>query len=230
MNLATLRLLTLFAALALVAPFTHARSPQSKQSPDEPSPWAERPGTVVKNEGLRRELLHMLEEDQAVRAPFTQGRQLTEAETRAMRERDEADTKRLTEILDEYGFPGVALVGINATRAFITMLVHSPSLELQKRALPFVERAARRREIPPDDFALLTDDVLAAEHKPQLYGTNFKFVGGKLALDTTEDPARLDERRRKLGLPPIAEYAKFLSEMYKRPLDESSLPQPRARQ
>jgi hypothetical protein len=188
----------------------------------------ERPGPV-KNEELKRELLHMLEEDQAVRAPFLQGRQPTDAEFRSMRERDEADTKRLTEILDKYGFPGVRVVGLNATRAFVTMLLHSPSLELQKRALPQVERAVRRREIPPDDFAMLTDDVLTGEHKPQLYGTNFKFVGDKVALDVTQDPARLDERRRKLGLAPIAEYAKQLAELYKMPLDESSLPAPAPR-
>jgi len=178
----------------------------------------------VKNEGLRRELLRMLEEDQAVRAPLTEGRPLTEAEMLAMRERDAADTKRLAEILKEHGFPGVALVGVDGTRAFVTMLLHSPSLELQKRALPHVERAVRRREIPPDDFALLTDDVLAGDGKPQLYGTNFKFVGGRVALVETRDPARLDERRRKLGLAPIAEYAKMLAEFYKMPLDESSLP------
>ena len=207
-----LRALLLVAALACVA--HHARAQ---------NPWVEPPGPV-KNEALRRELLQMLEEDQAVRAPFLQGRQPTEAEMRAMRERDEADTKRLGEILDKYGFPGVKLVGLNATRAFITMLLHSPSLKLQRRALPHVERAARRREIPPDDFAMLTDDVLTQEGKPQLYGTNFKFVGGKLALDTTRDPARLDERRRRLGLAPIAEYAKQLAELYKMPLDESSLP------
>jgi hypothetical protein len=183
----------------------------------------------VKNEELKRELLHLLEEDQAVRKPFTEGRELTEAEVRAMSERDEADTKRLAEILDKYGFPGVKLVGLNATRAFVTMLLHSPSLELQKRALPHVERAVRRREIPPDDFALLTDDVLAGEHKPQLYGTNFKFIGDKVALDVTQDPARLDERRRKLGLPPIREYAKQLAELYKKTLDESSLPGPAPR-
>jgi hypothetical protein len=210
---AILRAILLLAALACLAPVSTAQQ----------SPWAERPGPV-KNEELRRELLRMLDEDQAVRAPFLQGRQPTEAETRAMRERDEADTKRLKEILDKYGFPGVDLVGINATRAFITMLLHSPSLELQKRALPHVERAARRRQIPPDDFAMLTDDVLANEGKPQLYGTNFKFVGGRVALDTTRDVAHLDARRRRLGLAPIAVYARQLAELYKMPLDESSLP------
>jgi Tfp pilus assembly protein PilP len=206
--------LTLLASLACPAP-----------AAQELSPWTERPGPV-KNEELKRELLAMYKEDQAVRAPFGEGRQLTGAELRAISERDEADTKRLSEILDKYGFPGVKLVGIGATRAFVTMLLHSPSLELQKRALPHVERAARRKEIPPDDFAMLTDDALAHEHKPQLYGTNFKFVNGKVALDETEDVAHLDERRRKLGMQPIAVYAKFLAEMYKMPLDESSLPPP----
>ena len=207
-----LRTLLLLASLACLAPAAPAQSP-----------WAQGQAPV-KNEELRRELLLMLQEDQAVRAPFMEGRQPTEAELSVMRERDEADTKRLAEILKEHGFPGVRLVGVDGTRAFVTMLLHSPSLELQKRALPHVERAARRREIPPDDFAMLTDDVLAGEGKPQLYGTNFKFVGGGVALDTTRDPARLDERRRKLGLAPIAEYAKMLAELYKMPLDESSLP------
>jgi len=212
--------LLLLAALACVA---HSAGAQSDE--ERSARWAERPGPV-KNEGLKRELLQMYKEDQAVRAPFGEGRQLTEAEFRAISERDAADTKRLSEILDEYGFPGVKLVGLNATRAFVTMLLHSPSLELQRRALPHVERAVRRREIPPDDFAMLADDVLEHEHRPQLYGTNFKFVGDKVALAETQDPARLDERRRKLGLPPIRVYARQLAEFYKKAVDESSLPAP----
>jgi hypothetical protein len=184
----------------------------------------------VQNEGLRREIMRMVEEDQAVRAHVGEGgRAPTEPELRAMRERDEADSKRMLEILKEYGFPSVRMVGREATRSFVTMLLHSPSLELQKRALPHVERAARRGEILMDDYAMLVDDKLANEGKPQLYGTNFTLVGGKLALSKTQDPARLDARRRKLGLRPVAAYAKLLAEMYNTPLDESSLPPAPAR-
>jgi hypothetical protein len=217
-----LRALLLLAALACPA---HAARAQEEEEGElhRLSQWAERPGPV-QNEELRRELLQMLKEDQAVRAFQNEGRGPNEAEARAMRERDEADTKRLSEILDRHGFPGVKLVGIGGTRAFITMLVHSPSLELMKRALPHVERASRRKEIPPDDFAMLTDDVLANEGKSQLYGTNFNFVGGKMVLNPTQDPARLDERRRKLGLPPIAEYFRFIARMTGMQADESSLP------
>ena len=213
--------LLLLAALA--CPASAARAQDEGGEMRRLARWAERPGPV-QNEGLRRDLLEMLKGDQAVRAFASEGRQPTEAEVRAMNERDAADTKRLSEILERHGFPGVKMVGISATRAFITMLVHSPSPELMKRALPHVERAARRKEIPPDDFAMLADDVLAGEGKPQLYGTNFRYVGDKLALSPTQAPARLDERRRKLGLPPVAEYARFMARMSGMQIDESSLP------
>jgi hypothetical protein len=227
MKRTALHALLLLAALACPA---YAASPQEEEDSEirRLSRWMERPGPV-QNEGLRRELLQMHKDDQAVRAFQMEGRNPTETEARAMRARDEATTKRLSEILDRHGFPGVKMVGIGGTRAFITMLVHSPSVELMKRALPHVERAARRKEIPPDDFAMLADDVLANEGKLQLYGTNFRFVGDKIAIQPTQDPARLDERRRRLGLPPIAEYARFMAKLAGKQVDESSLPPARPR-
>jgi hypothetical protein len=216
-----LRALLLLAALA--CPAYAARAQDEDPEIKRLFRWAERPGPV-ENEELRREILRMVKEDQAVRAFQAEGRNPTEAELKAMRERDAADTKRLSEILDRHGFPGVKMVGVGGARAFITMLVHSPSLELMKRALPHVERAARRKEIPPDDFAMLVDDVRGNEGKLQLYGTNFRFDGGKLAIQPTQDPARLDERRRKIGLPPIREYARFMAKLAGMQLDESSLP------
>ena len=222
-----LRALLLLAALAGPA---HAAPAQDEEDGEirRLSRWMEVPGPV-RNEELRREIFQMLKEDQAVRAFQNEGRNPTEAEARAAKERDEATTKRLSEILDRYGFPGVKMVGLNATRNFIVMLVHSPSVELMRRALPHVERASRHKEIPPDDFAMLADDVLANEGKLQLYGTNFKFVGDKIAMLPTQDPARLDERRRKLGLPPIAEYMRFMAKLSGKQLDASSLPPARPR-
>lgn len=226
MKQTALRAALLIAALACVAHTARAQEAAgSFQAREERrlARWMKPTGPAA-NEELGREILRMVEEDQAVRKPFTDGRAPNETEIKVIAERDEADTKRMNEILDRYGFPGVELVGIRATRAFIVMLLHSPSLELMKRALPHVERAVRRRELPPDDFATLSDRVLVNEGKPQLYGSNFNFVGDRAVLGKTQDPARIDERRRKLGLPPIREYAQFLAELYKKTVDESSLP------
>lgn len=163
----------------------------------------------------------MLEGDQAVRSPMTTGKWVNDDEAKKVNETDAANTKRLGDIFKRYGFPTVALVGKDGAQAAFVMVIHSPSLELKKRSLPYITKAARRGEVPPDAFASLTDTILAAEGKPQIYGTKFNLVGGKFVLAPTVDPAHLDERRRKLGLSPIAEYAKGLAEMYKMQVDAS---------
>jgi hypothetical protein len=148
-----------------------------------------------------------------------------EEEERNIRALDAANTKRLAEIVKQYGFPGVALVGRDGTQAAFTMLVHSASLELQKKSLPYIKKYSRRGEIPLDALATLTDTILRAEGKPQIYGTKFDLVEGKrFVLAPTRDPTRLDARRAKLGLAPISEYAKFLSELYKMPVDATPTP------
>jgi hypothetical protein len=219
MTRTSLSTLTLSIAACVALACATSRCPA--QSPPTQRAAVAKP---AKDESLRQELLKMLEVDQAVRNRGIDEKMQGEALAREMKSVDDANTKRLGEIFKSRGFPGVDLVGKDGTSAVVVMLLHTSSLELQKTALPHVKRAASRGEIPPDSFALLTDDVLNGEGKPQLYGTNFVFKDGKLALSKTQDPARLDARRKKLGLMPIREYAKELAEMYKMPVDESSLP------
>ncbi|HEX3558907.1 MAG TPA: DUF6624 domain-containing protein [Pyrinomonadaceae bacterium] len=214
MNFATLRLLSLCAALACVAMPALARTPQTPK-PDQKTSAAPPP----KNEALRQELLKMLDADQAVRAPMATGKWVNKDEMKKVSEVDATNTKRLAEIFKRYGFPTVALVGKDGAQAALVMVIHSPSLDLKKRSLPYITRASRRGEIPPDAFASLTDTILVAEGKPQIYGTRFNLVGGKFVLAPTRDPAHLDARRRELGLSPIKEYAKGMAEMYKMPVD-----------
>ena len=216
MSLATLRLLSLFAALACAAPPCFTQTRQTKQDAAARTP---------KNEALRRELLKMLEADQAARAPFTEGRMPTPAEVRKQNELDAADTRRLLEIFKRYGFPGVSLVGRDGRDAAVVMILHSPSLELKQRSLSYLKKALRRGEVGPDAVANLTDIILHDHlHKPQLYGTRFDIEGGRLVLKNVKDPAHLEERRRKLGLMPLNEYARGLAELYKMPVDTSLIP------
>jgi hypothetical protein len=48
---------------------------------------------------------------------------------------------------------------------------------------------------------------------------HFDLIDGKFILDLKNvvDPARLEKRRAEAGLPPLAEYAKGLAELYKVP-------------
>ena len=180
-------------------------------------------GQSAPNEELRRELLQMERADQAARERWI-AEKYSEAAGREMNALDLKHVERLRAIIEARGFPGVCLVGRDAAQAAHTLLLHTPSLELKRAALPHLEAAVRRGEVPAWAAAMLTDDILDAEGKPQLYGTNFEFKDGRLALKPVSDPAGLEERRARVGLPPLSEYIKGLEELYRVSIAPSTAP------
>jgi len=180
----------------------------------------------AKNELLRQELLRMRAEDQAVRQRWIERKYDAEV-AREMTVLDAKHTARLRAIYKKYGFPGVRLVGRDGADAARTMMLHSPSVAFQKESLVYLERAAKRREAPYHDVATLTDKILTAEGKLQLYGTQFDLHDGKLILKPVADPARLEQRRARMGLMPMAEYVRELEEMYKMPAASAPVQTPR---
>lgn len=61
---------------------------------------------------------------------------------------------------------------------------------------------------------MLVDRVLVQGGKPQRYGTQFRVEDGRLVMDPIEDEAGLEDRRRKMRLPPMDEYRRLLKEHY----------------
>jgi hypothetical protein len=53
-----------------------------------------------------------------------------------------------------------------------------------------------------------------AEGKKQIYGTQFTSQDGQWQPRPLEDAANVDVRRAEVGLPPLAEYARQLKEVY----------------
>lgn len=129
---------------------------------------------------------------------------------------DIKNTKRLNEIFNEFGFPGIKLVGKAGLQAYLILLQHTISDELRIKSLKPIEKAFRRKEMPPDAYANYVDRLRVHLKKPQLYGQSFSFkTDGKMVMDEVIDLKNLDKRRRKIGLPPIAEYAKESESFYR---------------
>lgn len=128
---------------------------------------------------------------------------------------DKPNTERLEEIVRNAGVPDAKMVGPDGVEAFYLVLQHSQSVELKKKSLKGMKRAFKAKVLPAMDYANFTDRLLVNLGKPQVYGSNFEFKDGKLVMSATKDVRNLDARRKKLGLPPIAEYARVLKEMYK---------------
>lgn len=128
---------------------------------------------------------------------------------------DKPNTQRLEQIVRKVGVPDAKMVGEDGVRAFFLVLQHSPSLDLKKKSANGIKKAFEAKVLSAMDYANFTDRLLVHLGKPQVYGSNFEFKEGKLVMSRTKDLRNLDARRKKLGLPPIAEYARVLKEMYK---------------
>ena len=176
--------------------------------------------TPVIDATLQAELLRLEVEDQKGREDIAAivARNDTAVLFRFMRA-DSARTLRLKQIVASHGWPTPALVGKDGVEAAWLIVQHSPDYAWQEQMLPVLKRSAAAGEIRQTDVALLTDRVLVHRGKPQRYGNSFSIKNGRLVADPIEDIGGLDARRAALGLPPMAEYARQLGEMYKLPVE-----------
>ena len=131
---------------------------------------------------------------------------------------DSARSVWLREVIRKYGWPGRALVGDSAAKAAWLILQHTQLAGFQEEMLPVLDSAAQRGDMPRQEVALLTDRVRVRQGKGQIYGASFAIKDGKLVADSIDDIAHVDERRAAIGLPPMAEYARVLGEVYKVPV------------
>jgi hypothetical protein len=177
------------------------------------------PMTPRHNESLRQELLEMGKKDQQYRDMMIdlmkQGignpetKKQFEAIKKVIDQVDNANLTRLEEIIKEYGWPGINLVGKEAAQAAFWILQHGP-LTAQKKYFPLLKEAAGKNNVPSHAVAMLEDRILMREGKQQVYGTQVVMneKTGKLELWPIADEENVDTRRASVGLPPLVEYLK----------------------
>jgi hypothetical protein len=157
------------------------------------------------NSELCEELVRMAEEDRAVRAALSTAGSLFDGYHPMMAELHRRNAERLNAIFDAVGWPGPDLIG-GATWAPILVLQHAiGSPQVMRRGLGLLRAAERRGEVDPVHVAMLGDRTLVLEGKPQCYGTQFDWDDeGELNPLPIADPGDVDERRRAVGLGPLA--------------------------
>ena len=78
--------------------------------------------------------------------------------------------------------------------------------EFQRSCLKLLAEAAREHMVPLWQPAMLEDRIRVFENRSQLYGTQLKpDAQGNMQPHAIEDPESVDERRRAVGLEPLAE-------------------------
>ena len=150
------------------------------------------------DDGLRAELLRRVEKDQVARRAL---------DADGMREADGENLPWLKEVVAAHGWPGVSLVGADGAQAAFLLAQHADAdPAFQRECLGLIGAAVETGEARLLEFAYLTDRVLLAEGRPQVYGTQVIRRDGAWQARNLRDPEGVDLRRETAGLGPLAEY------------------------
>lgn len=182
------------------------------------------------NHELQTELLQMARADQSLRdrgMALMQGLPESQAEfMQFVDEQNELNTqnfKRLEDIIATYGWPGHSLVGPEGTDAALIICSHA-SIDQQKALLPMLREAVASGQMSALQLARREDSILVSSGDSQIYGTFFvSDSDGHPVLAPVRDPARLEERRRSVGLPSMEEQFRQLEQELGMPIGRGNL-------
>jgi hypothetical protein len=191
---------------------------------------------IVEQPELRRELLSREKEDQDARNVWVAwlkksgvtGVIITDKlspEQRAeydkveagVKQTDQANTAWLKAIVAKQGWPTIGLVGGDGANAAWLLVQHADAdPKVQRECLDLMAQLPRA-QVSQSKIAYLTDRVLLAEGKKQVYATQFTLADGKWIPSPLEDAENVDQRRAAAGLSPLADYIRQLEAVYGAP-------------
>lgn len=121
---------------------------------------------------------------------------------------DAANTSDLKELLKIYGWFKISEFGKSSDQNAWLLVQHADEdVAFQKEVLQKLEALYPEAETSPRNYAYLFDRVASHEKRSQRYGTQGRCVGpGKWEPHTIENPDRVEERRKAVGLAPLDDY------------------------
>ncbi len=119
---------------------------------------------------------------------------------------NQVNLKRLRQIIDSVGWVTKSMVGGKGAISAFLIIQHA-DLVTQKKYLPIIIKAADEGEADWMTLALLIDRINVREGKPQIYGSQVtRNTDGTYYVNEIENPEFVNQRRAKIGLPPIEDY------------------------
>ena len=164
-------------------------------------------GPALAEELLQRNVKDQLARDALVSAPTS--KELIDAVLRI----DKDNTTFMRRMLSECGWPKKSVVGLEAAKAAWRLTQHADmDPEYQVLASRELKYAVYDMEAEPWDLAVLVDRNRRLNDQPQVYGMQY-FTGpdGVIEFYDIVNPAKLDERRKEIGLSSFSCWASLTS-------------------
>ena len=162
---------------------------------------------ALRDDALRRELLALAAEDGRVRAELAADGSLFGGYHPRMEAVHRRNAERLRALVAAHGWPVRSRVGDDGVEAAWLVVQHAiGEPDFLRESLARIRDAVARGEAPAWQAAMLEDRIAVFEGRPQRYGTQLEHdADGWPRPCATEDVETLDERRRAVGLEPMAE-------------------------
>ncbi|MRX66498.1 hypothetical protein SAMN06265349_102399 [Flavobacterium resistens] len=182
---------------------------------------------------LEKELSEIYIEDQEIRGEFMNvykspksDKKKIDSIGKIMLRKDSINLIKVMKILDERGWLGKNVVGVQGNKTLFLVIQHS-NLKYQQKYLPMLRQAVKNGNASPINLAYLEDRVALREGRHQIYGSQSakNKKTNKWYISPLIDPDNVDKRRAEVGLGPIADYAVKMNidwnlEEYKKELPE----------
>lgn len=127
---------------------------------------------------------------------------------------DSTDLEKIEKILDTRGWPPYSEIGDLYSALFL--VIQHADLNTQLKYLPLIQSAADKNDIDPESLAILKDRIAIRQGRKQLYGSQVEYNPATKAYTVSpiEDEPHVNERRAKIGMPPLQEYLKQWNIVY----------------
>ncbi|WP_350634450.1 DUF6624 domain-containing protein [Pseudoalteromonas sp. GW168-MNA-CIBAN-0100] len=162
---------------------------------------------------LQKELIEMEIEDQHIRNKIGEAgwHSPPKALLEKMMKIDESNTGKLKAIIKKHHWVTRDLVGVKGVGAAFLVIQHSPDVAFKVKMLPYLKQSYLNGEgVSGQQVALLTDKVLIAQGKKQIYGTQADVSEGKVVFSPIEDETNVDKRREEMNMPSLDFYLKIM--------------------
>jgi hypothetical protein len=165
------------------------------------------------NEDLQSQLIRMAQQNQQVRQSLEKYN--TENVPPALQtlasQIGKLQTQTLKEIITLHGWPTKKKVGEKGTQAAFILVQHSKNLVFQQDMLPLIIQSfLDKGGIAGKDIAKFTDSVSIRLGKKQVFGTQAKWIDGKVVFAPIENEDSVNLLRAQMGMLPLEEYKKSL--------------------
>jgi hypothetical protein len=196
-------------------------------SPDEAKRILEQvtsPRSLAFNKKLRDELLKLAGKSEKLIYNSIEDDRANDNSRKRIDEARQQDNARLCQMLKDFGWPTLDLVGPDGVAATLYLVRNSRQLDLQVALLPVIIAAVKKGELEKSSVARLVDRMRVDTGMKQLFGTQVKVMNGFLVLTPIEDEAHVDDRRKQFGLQPLAPNLRDLERQYQTPLVKAVAP------